>query len=649
MLGLFFLATLLACMQALEDLPLICGRLGLVNPPGCISPASSRRSNAPSLGSILLDDGLSMIQVRYMLKLASTNNSRVHSSFGNGVGLDVVNWNESVVATNRTETGNSSTSLSFPAVTTSSQLHDYEWIAGNIRAPGHQSFNAPSRPSAHSFSQSVIHQSSRLRVHSFGQVQMLIGVVLISACLAFILAIVWLYWPSELMRGEDLLSGGDGSATANNTLRVVWWVSALFGTLSYSCVLPNSYDFSRHIGRDAVFSGWLLGIASITSTCATLLLRFIAYKSSITYQVWHNFGTFFAGICHLAYFACGLPGGQAYAALVSRGCVGFGTGLAAFTRNDMMPRILMPKELETAMLIQAIALMTGLAMGPLLASSVQHTFLAWGHDEKFSLAAAGSLVPLLLALPLCTFGFLSISRDLRSSAPVLKSDGGLSASASFDDAGERVQKARAIVIMSSITECALGQYLCQSVEVGTSLLLEVRYGWNIEAVGTVVGLSLLAVLPVAGLVGAWVQRPTDADLRLARGQYCCFAAFVTCFFFVPDIVPIIPGWVAIVFADMIVLGLMVSISGVLLGTAMSLADTDSKSMWSTSNIVVLQKLGFGLRGFGGPIARGLIAGRSNHDQMQYALMQIAVAATLLTMVSVLHIPNYKLCREAGSI
>eukprot|EP00811_Abedinium_folium_P024873 NODE_3491_length_2027_cov_20.667895.p2 GENE.NODE_3491_length_2027_cov_20.667895~~NODE_3491_length_2027_cov_20.667895.p2 ORF type:complete len:302 (+),score=64.35 NODE_3491_length_2027_cov_20.667895:877-1782(+) len=149
------------------------------------------------------------------------------------------------------------------------------------------------------------------------------------------------------------------------------------------------------------------------------------------------------------------------------------------------------------------------------------------------------------------------------------------------------------------------QYVAQSVELGTSLLLEENFGWRSSDIGTATGVSMLVSMPVLAVMDAWIRASAGCDTRFRRSFLSLISAMAGALLFLETGSFGVQPWLVMLVADALIFGFIAPVMAGLM-TDMLNVSVEGSVLWSPRSIALQWALCMLGRGAAGPCSRWLI-------------------------------------------
>jgi hypothetical protein len=415
------------------------------------------------------------------------------------------------------------------------------------------------------------------------------------------------------------------------------WHSALlffgsaFTSLAYAAAIPDSYDLTKQLGADGALSGLIVSSMPIGSVFGFFFVRgWIIYRA-VTYHWWWIMGTVCMGIGSIVYLISGLsdtrPCLALFLILASRVVIGLGAGVSNYIFSDVKMRLFPPEDIPTAQLLENLGSVFGLGGGPILSNIVQHMLDPFGIPDLIAMTISGSLFTIIGTVPLCELICYCVPADGTTDSPIMGSvmssdvgEPGMGVNGTNDRLS--CQKMHQTMVMVSGTVLIfIMQFLCQTVDIGSSLIFEISFYWRSEDLGIAIGLAILAAVPLAAGVGRFVKTPPEKSIQIQRTQWCYFMCCLSTLLFYPFHVFGVPDWVRILIADMLSFTFGTVVLSQIQATCYAFADVDIAGKWSTPNIAALGSLSMLGRGLAGPLSRSLLdpEGLFHKHQVTYTI------------------------------
>jgi hypothetical protein len=175
------------------------------------------------------------------------------------------------------------------------------------------------------------------------------------------------------------------------------------------------------------------------------------------------------------------------------------------------------------------------------------------------------------------------------------------------------------------------QLLCQTIDIGSSLVFEVSFHWRSEDLGIAIGLAIFAAVPFAAGVGRFVKTPPERSIQVQRTQWCYFMWCLSTLLFFPFHCFGVPDWVRILIADMLSFTFGTVVLSQIQATCYAFADVDIAGKWSTPNIAALGSLAMLGRGLAGPLSRLVLDPEGNFHKHQVAYTIVLACTVFLSL------------------
>jgi len=297
------------------------------------------------------------------------------------------------------------------------------------------------------------------------------------------------------------------TTTAAELARCIGCFFALVDHILFSMIIPDSFDLSSSIGGDAMFSGTIIGAFKLGTALGAMML-FVCLKA------WPELWRTSARSIYFSCVSCNILGLSSYlvvaaigsnrfpiqgagalrwarfALFAGRMVTGGGAGFRLMLLRTHVARLTEAPERPMQMARVNMAVMLGIALGPLFAaaSGVLDLCKVGGAQPRFEIVGI-----LGLALCLCEFGAALCLPRLDDCTDFLASDHAAESSATIPDA--EVQRRR-IIIWSGLSVSMLRGFCLSMVESGTAFLLQTRFQWSSRFTGLAIGASFLTVIPL---------------------------------------------------------------------------------------------------------------------------------------------------------
>ncbi|CAE7742930.1 CACNA1C [Symbiodinium sp. CCMP2456] len=304
--------------------------------------------------------------------------------------------------------------------------------------------------------------------------------------------------------------------------------------------------------------------------------------------------------------------------LASRAMSGVGFGACAQLFQYSLSMMIPPDQRPEQMSRFAMANMLGIGFGPLVSSAALFLFprLMEGRFDAISTTQVGIALAALGAVAFCW------PREIRGT------DDDCPLQVETTTSKENVLKRRLVVcgcLLMSMTR----QLVCVALEAGTSLLLERRYGWQLEPIGVVIGLLFLGCVPLKVVHIRFKDKLSTVGWIQLLSYMAIFSALLL-FDLIPNM-----SLATLLIADGLMFPTLYLTDGLSVGIMQqhvlphgSCCDANTAMLW-------FGFLANGVGGFGAFLGRRSI---QSHGRNSYAVQQLSISCCFLAIFYSLVLP-----------
>lgn len=286
--------------------------------------------------------------------------------------------------------------------------------------------------------------------------------------------------------------------------------------LSYTLVIPFSYDTSMAIGMGVGYSGFLIGIqmAGVCLGSVLMWLLFATYPSlwrrGRTLMLWAvlcNFvgaATYCALSVHIeseGHETGGNMTGIATILMLSRVLDGFGIGINVQFSLVSITHLFTDADRPAWMTQNQFAVMLGIGLGPLMASGICSLDLCNASTDHLAAGGVAYVGITLAAAAVVAFRYPASLEDVADyNAPQrLEGAANLNALQVGSLLTEKDLRNRRILLCGGLAMACLRGFVISGLEAATSLLLETEFGWDPKEIGVAIGVCFLFCIPIKAL------------------------------------------------------------------------------------------------------------------------------------------------------
>ena len=397
------------------------------------------------------------------------------------------------------------------------------------------------------------------------------------------------------------------------------------GALSFTVVLPQAAQLSWALGQDDAFSGALIGAFTQGNCLGRLpmwiLIRFRAELwrharltlLSLLGLVLLSTATF-AAVGFVASRNASTGWGLSWLLLGSRTMSGAGFGACAqlfqYSLNMMIPLEERPEQMSRF----AMANMLGIGFGPLVSSAA----LFFGGEGSFD---SISMAQLCIALAAFFAMFLLWPREIEINSELPQ----------LEPTRDDLQKRR-LVVCGCLLMSTTRQLVCVALEAGTSLVLERRYGWDLQPIGVVIGLLFLGCIPLKAIHLKFKHKLSPvAWIQLL--SYTAIFSSLLLFDFIPDM-----SLLTLLLADGLMFPTLYLTDGLSVGILQQHVLPRGFCLDANTSMLWFGLMANGIGGFGAWLARKTI---QSHGRDSYAVQQLCISCCFLGIFYIAVLPALK--------
>lgn len=421
----------------------------------------------------------------------------------------------------------------------------------------------------------------------------------------------------------------DAVSTTQDLFGVYTWSNGIF----QMCIIPDSYLLSLALGKDAAWSGFIIGISSIGNQLGSLFMWALLRSNPLLWR-WFRSILVASSITTLSmsivYTICGFYSTRgavqanvlADTICASRFVMGFGLGIqrqAGFVANLRMTRL---EDRVAQQEFKAIAMSAGIGMGVLFAGVIASVDEAACPDPnpdnealRFETVGYASSATAFLLLLLAAF----VHPSLESVADQTE----------FNALPGAVSEGSIVVAGACLVITGVRAYIVSAVECSTALLLEMIHDWRRSTTGVVISLAFMLGVPLG-----WFRSKVIGKMKVSTAV-CVFSAVGTLstLLFLQSVPAFfsLPGDAVIVLADCLLFPSMLISDALSVGVMMRQKFSD-KSWFSPNNLILLQQTVTSAgRIFSPWLTRWQIEYFGENGQNSYALSQFAACVSFMLM------------------
>lgn len=316
-------------------------------------------------------------------------------------------------------------------------------------------------------------------------------------CGAFVLSMtlvgVWSMQSGRMLGGMGFQSSTKGRVVGLALL------STFFRGVDLSIIWPVIFDQSSSMGEGAGFSG-LLGSLFLTSSAAGVVVFKLLVKGRMSYR-FANLVFLFTLVVGSFMYLCGSlvrdPTWARWLVILSRCVAGLTDGVLLMLQDIMTTRIVPQEELVGVFMAWALSDMLGVVCG-LMLSSVIMNHIVHAIPTEFQFA----VVPIVMcSLHFCVLLFTAFA--LPGAAEISTAEGQVvsergalhgAIQSQTRSTGDRTSR-KFLAVGTLAVVYFLTLFADNSLELGTTLLLELEYGWDLMTVGGVTSCCLACFVP----------------------------------------------------------------------------------------------------------------------------------------------------------
>eukprot|EP00811_Abedinium_folium_P034665 NODE_7528_length_1570_cov_9.726265.p1 GENE.NODE_7528_length_1570_cov_9.726265~~NODE_7528_length_1570_cov_9.726265.p1 ORF type:complete len:485 (-),score=79.06 NODE_7528_length_1570_cov_9.726265:114-1517(-) len=393
---------------------------------------------------------------------------------------------------------------------------------------------------------------------------------------------------------------------------------------TYAQAIPSSYDVSVGLDGDEALSGMIVAGAPSGYVVACVLVLVMARCCDIPYRTTIGTAAFCNSLACALYCACAAAPIHSIAMVIAaRVLIGACNGAIDVLVLDMLKRILAPANVVAATSAMSFGVVVGLGCAPMLSSAVLHMLLHQDCDNQTAQIVSGGS-------PMLPFGLMFFATIIFLVPPALHTGSPLITTAATEESGsESFSSAAELVLWHERKWAALGcilvcfcvQYLVQSLEVGSPLLLQEIFDWSSSNIGMATGASVVSAVPLMSLNKIQIHAAADCDEQLRR----CFQSMLSG---VASVLLLLATgsfgccpWLVMLVSDTLFYTFTIPVLAELGATMLNMS-VPSSALWSTRNMVLVMGLTRLARSAAGPVSRWFI-GAGGLDA--FAWLQVGVA------------------------
>lgn len=392
------------------------------------------------------------------------------------------------------------------------------------------------------------------------------------------------------------------------------------GMLVYAMAIVDSYDFAEALGKDEVFSGFIVSASNLGSACGNLLAFAVTiccpdiiYKRLCTVNVC---ATLLLTIGAAAYtlIAWNVRAGTTWmpcVTLLSRFIAGIGEGLISLFTDITYSALLSKAEMAERFVEVTMTRSFAIGLGPGIASLAH---VVGGPSIRTSTL----VLPCLLTMQLL-FVFVNFPQSLQRKN--VKDDGFKA------EAVQHQYMRRSIVVAAGVFVSSCRAWSTTSVEVASSLILEEQYAMSTRTIGLLIALPFLLSIPAKSIYASCKNLMTlQSFVRLLE-----VIVLLGCFGLLDALLPILRQWWILLFADALMFPCLYLIEGLVASVVYQQIIPDDP-IFNAPNVGIVWIVFIQLSRFvAPPTTRNMIA---NHGQTGYGLMQMGVLAIMALLFEV---------------
>ena len=415
----------------------------------------------------------------------------------------------------------------------------------------------------------------------------------------------------------------------------LFMVITVLAATSRMISVPDSHALSLALKQGASWSGLYLGISKWGDMIGNLICAFPLHfwpdfwQNSSRQAMMCGLAVMSAGsaLCLVTLSQVGNEDSSKLATLLcaSRAIIGVGNGMVTQLVIVLLSKLTPPSELPQEFQRAVFYVTVGTGLGPLAAAAGYSLNLCTTPNVP-QFKTVGLIQLILLSSGLCMV-------ILFYPAKISNEDVKIVAEVEGSGARRPMPCFRKMVILTGLILCALRSFVAGSVEVGTPLLLEDRFGWSIASTGLITGVAFLMGLPIrfvqsclggyyAGEV-AWIRLLT---ISAALGTLLLLRAAGR----------LLPGGYSLVLGDMIIFPSIYLSEGLTQGLMMRFVPHGgSDSIFEASSIaLIMDMLINAFLGLGAVGARSIIEAGGQWGQDFNAGVQLLCCLVFLVLFEV---------------
>jgi len=288
------------------------------------------------------------------------------------------------------------------------------------------------------------------------------------------------------------------TTTRRRVLQAIALGQILLDLAESSFVIPFSYDFARSIRHCSGSKGSLSFLSGIIQSSSPFGMMFGLYAAfEINKLGKHDLNRscmlaapalvsiLYMALAFLLQSAANFEGFLEALVILTRALTGFASGFDLLF-STLARDVTLPKEQVGFSILEYVALSAGLGVGPLLSSSASISVERGCGSYQQELRACAIVSSLYAILTFC------ISASVPAKAPSVP------ASDSEDSEENSTCEQDKQKVCLGLVAVFLGVFSCASVEVSSSLILELQYSWDVPRIGNALGLIYASVIFFCG-------------------------------------------------------------------------------------------------------------------------------------------------------